>query len=240
MLMCLDPLSPANFPLLSRNVDPSKSAALLLHLAEGLRYYGLDYCDNETADRGELRGSSSSSYVFRYRLDPALIPLTHFENGVSEEPVFPARECDAVLHRLFLKLRSLSPGTFADVKSSTVASSKSPKKRKAGAKNAASDSTKEKTTQAPVAVLRDFFGRPVEPAVIPESYGSLVVRRDAMKEANPTDPRLLSLEQLLEREKTALDSAPPPLPPPSIVRFKFNAGFTNAVRRTVYVGDFVK
>jgi hypothetical protein len=40
------------------------------------------------------------------------------------------------------------------------------------------------------------------------------------------DPRLMSLDDLLNKKTP--------------IRYKYNAGFTNAVRRSVRIGDFLK
>lgn len=58
-------------------------------------------------------------------------------------------------------------------------------------------------------VIRDFFGRPVERKPPPEGVGETV-------------------------------AAPPaPAPAAPAMRYKFNAGFTNAVRRPVYMREFL-
>jgi hypothetical protein len=41
------------------------------------------------------------------------------------------------------------------------------------------------------------------------------------------DPRLMSLDDLLTKKTPT-------------IRYKYNAGFTNAVRRSVRIGDFLK
>lgn len=202
MLQVLDPLAPAAFAALSRNVNPQQSAAVLARLVDGLRFYGLDYAVND-AQHHKFKQPGDTAYVYRYRLEPPVDSVVHFASlsaahfaGAAEPP---ARECDAVLHKLYLKLRPL---VVKEASSSSPARTTAPSPQQG---------------LAPIlpklapAVMRDFFGRPVEAA-----------------EAGAA-----------ERVQRKHEAAPVPAAPLYSVRFKFNAGFTNAVRRTVHMKDFL-
>jgi hypothetical protein len=128
LLSILDPLSPLSFAALSRS-NHSQQAAVLARVTDGLRHYGFDYGINETVPyfkKGPLPAADASyficslvrlifllnicyllRYIYRYRLEPALDAVVRFPSQrqlvTASEP--PARECDNVLHKLFLKLR---------------------------------------------------------------------------------------------------------------------------------------
>ncbi len=146
-------------------------------------------------------------YVYRYRLEPSLDSVVRFPSVPRSYPEPPARDCDNVLHKVFLKLRPL----VVPASASSAPSSATTKQQR----ETAASSTKQLALAPliPVAaptVIRDFFGRIV------------AVQEDApKKEAEPSD-------QL----------APATVEKP-VLRFKFNAGFTNAVRRTVFMKDFL-
>ena len=222
-LQILDPLTPAAFAVLSRAVSPQQGAAVLARLVDGLRFYQLDYAVNEGQKPGkqprlQLKDSVDASYVYRYRLDPPLdaiarlVSQAHLLFPPGSEP--PARECDAVLHKVFLKLRPLVVREGGGGGSGEAASPS--RAAPPTTASAAPPQLAPLLPQAVPAVLRDFFGR----VVVAETAAERAARTQTAAPATTT----------------AAAVAAAPLP---VVRFKFNAGFTNAVRRTVYMKDFL-
>ncbi len=134
-----------------------------MRLVAGLRAYGLDYALSDAPAVPSTFGKGARAPVApRYALVPPLDTLVHcFHAGddVTAAPALPQRECDAVLHALFLRMRPAVG--VAPAAASQGATAATPSARAAA------------TLQQPPSignpVLRDFFGRLV---AVPEPRNS--------------------------------------------------------------------
>lgn len=243
-LRILDPLQPSHATTISRNVDPARRDALLARLAAGHLAHGLDYVLNHDAPPRAKPGAPPPPPPLRYRLDPPLDALVLGWDGPPPPPALPVRDCDAVLHTLFLKMR---PAVDEPKPSSTTGAGASAAIPRAAA------------TAAPTVnpVLRDFFGRAVVVAAAPpcedDGRATLGRQREALRaqaaQGRDVRAQLAALEQRMSeldrlqahaaRTATAAAAAPAPAAKAHLVRFKYNAGATQAVKRTCYVRDFL-
>lgn len=264
LLAILDPLQPAHITWLGRNVDPQRREQIMKQITQGMRFYGLDYVP--TSDSAQATPSKKRRYHSAepgYRLDPPLDQLVH-AFGLAEHAAAQgsSRDHEAILHMIFLKLRALDAPSVApaEVKQQPVAHGQ-PKPT-----TTATTATATTSVQAPV--LRDFFGRALDAVPLDASARLSTLRKELeslkkgdagsrdqktrlmLVEAEIADLERKSAKAAQEQEDKSnttssfaaaagLKEAAAAPPQAAAVRFKFNAGATQAVRRTIYIKDFL-
>lgn len=176
-----------------------------MRLVAGLRAYGLDYELSDAVAPVLFGKGARAAKPARYTLVPPLDTLVHgFGDAATAAPALPQRECDAVLHMLFLRMRPV----VATAASAPAA---------AAAARSAGDATAVTARTVANPVLRDFFGRIVAAPERPNTATSapaddtdgqrhqqLTAQRDALR-LRGRDAAVLAQLQTVERQLSELD-----------------------------------
>eukprot|EP00026_Physarum_polycephalum_P001668 Phypoly_transcript_01670.p1 GENE.Phypoly_transcript_01670~~Phypoly_transcript_01670.p1 ORF type:complete len:1072 (-),score=303.53 Phypoly_transcript_01670:11-3154(-) len=230
----LEILGPALRPVNPQLLNESEKATLA-RLVDIMASHKLTYVpDREGAASGGFPKPTSRWPL--YKLEPPIDTLAQFSDRAAPHALVPhqlrhmlvSQITAATIHaqheELTAKTGAPSSSTPKPPSSSSkpLPSSTSPSPSKPAAKPL----PPKKTTHVPLGEPKDFFGRPITKAPSPPTTPTY-----RTKSSPPSSPA-----------SSSSSSASPSLPSsPSgpAMRYKFNEGFSNAVRRTVYVKDFL-